>query len=616
MFTPSRAPFMLLILFCSSTILTAQESITAASSGEKMRFSSSARTCQIRMQIFAPSGEPLFDSTWRDGNVLDWPDGTAHLAGGSYRCVLTARDLDGQVTAREATLTAQNGHLSIETRGGADGMTVVGPDENGPKITLLAHDGVTGSVVSTSGDLSFRFGDFLSGKDVERMRLSAGGDLFVDGLIHASGIMLPDGTILPIAPGATAPQKTPAESNAPRVNPIVIVGPLTPAAAISSAGAKLTPKPNAGPDNQFKVDGTGVHIGTTSAFGLDVAGNVTLASNLDLPATTSFSAGVLRFGGNTFAHAFGTGNTFVGPIAGNFVMTGNSNTGTGYGSLGLNATGSRNTANGYLTLLFNNQTNADDNTAIGYEALYHSSSGNENTAVGSLALYNSVHAVRNTAIGYKALYSASAGVPGGDNSVAIGDSALLNVTTGAFNLAVGNNAGKNIATGSYNIDIANDGVSDESSTIRIGAAGVQTRTFIAGIRGVTPAPDGVLVYVDSNGQLGVAFSSLRYKFDVHDMSDMTDGLLRLRPVTFRYLAHGATAPMQYGLIAEEVADVYPEMVTRDKDGRPESVMYQFLAPMLLNEVQKQQRKIDELEADLTSLAQELKALERRLPAGR
>jgi hypothetical protein len=503
---------------------------------------------------------------------------------------------------------------------------VVGPEENGPKITLLAHDGVTGSVVSTSGDLTFRFGDFLSGRDVERMRLSAGGDLFVDGLIHAkSGIMFPDGTILLTAPGSPAAQKTPAEpqrpsterqSNAPRPNPTVIVGPIAPVAAASIADLKRTPKPDAGPDYQFKVDGTGVHIGTTSAFGLDVFGNVTLSSNLDLPATTSFSAGVLRIGGNTFAHAYGTGNTFLGPIAGNFVTTGTANTATGYGSLGLNTSGSRNTSNGYLTLLFNNDANASDNTAIGYEALYHNLSGLENTAVGGLALYNSQHAIRSTAIGYKALYNASAGTPDGDYNVAVGDSALLNDTTGMLNVAIGNNAGMYITTGSRNVHIANSGVDGDSQTIRIGAD--QTRTFIAGIHGVVPGgTDGQIVYVDSNGQLGVSFSSRRYKFDIDDMSDRTDGLMHLRPVTFRYLAHGENAPLQYGLIAEEVDEVYPEMVTHDKDGQPEAVMYQFLAPMLLNEVQKQQRRIDEqqrtidaLQATLDSLGRELKALEK------
>src|SRR5260370_36906912 len=101
------------------------------------------------------------------------------------------------------------------------------------------------------------------------------------------------------------------------------------------------------------------------------------------------------------------------------------------------------------------------------------------------------------------------------------------------------------------------------------------------------------VIVDENGQLGTISSSRRYKFDINSMSDATDGLPRLRPVTFRYLAHGDNAPIQYGLIAEEVAEVYPEMVARNKDGDPETVMDQFLAPMLLNEVQKQHRQIEE-----------------------
>jgi Chaperone of endosialidase len=160
-------------------------------------------------------------------------------------------------------------------------------------------------------------------------------------------------------------------------------------------------------------------------------------------------------------------------------------------------------------------------------------------------------------------------------------------------------AGSNIATGNYNIDIANPGVSDESNTIRVGD--VQTRTFIAGIRGVTTAGSAIPVLIDSNGQLGTASSSRRYKFDISDMEHATDDLMRLRPVTFRYLAHGDNAPLQYSLIAEEVADVYPDLVARNKDGEVETVMYQFLAPMLLNEVQKQRREIDEQRKTIETL---------------
>ena len=147
---------------------------------------------------------------------------------------------------------------------------------------------------------------------------------------------------------------------------------------------------------------------------------------------------------------------------------------------------------------------------------------------------------------------------------------------------------------------------------------------MAGIRGVTTVnADAVPVLIDSSGQLGTASSSRRYKFDIADIGDATDGLMRLRPVTFRYLAHGDNAPLQYGLIAEEVDEVYPELVARNNDGQVETVMYQFLSPMLLNEVQKQHRQIEEqqktidaLKATLDGVGERLRALEKELGRSR
>jgi hypothetical protein len=125
----------------------------------------------------------------------------------------------------------------------------------------------------------------------------------------------------------------------------------------------------------------------------------------------------------------------------------------------------------------------------------------------------------------------------------------------------------------------------------------------------TGATNAVAVLIDSNGQLGTTSSSRRVKFDIAGMGDGTDGLMRLRPVTFRYLAYGINAPLQYGLIAEEVAEVYPELVARNKDGEVETVMYQFLAPMLLNEVQKEHRRNEEQQKTIDRLEQRLQALE-------
>ncbi len=144
--------------------------------------------------------------------------------------------------------------------------------------------------------------------------------------------------------------------------------------------------------------------------------------------------------------------------------------------------------------------------------------------------------------------------------------------------------------------------------MRIGTNSSQTSTFIAGISGV-PIGFASPVVVSSSGQLGVAPSSRRYKFDIASMGNATDDLMHLRPVTFRYLAHGENAPLQYGLIAEEAAEVYPELVARDKDGQADAVMYQFLAPMLLNEVQKQHQTIEAQQRELDELRARIAALE-------
>ncbi len=303
------------------------------------------------------------------------------------------------------------------------------------------------------------------------------------------------------------------------------------------------------------------------------AGTVTLAGALALPATASASVGVITLGGSPFAHNFGVANTFLGNSAGNLTMTGDSNTATGNTALINNTTGSRNTASG-----------------VG--ALFSNTTGRSNTAFGASALAS------NTASG---------------SNTAIGASALFNNTTGFNNIAIGVAAGFSLTTGDNNIDIGNLGVAAESSTIRIGDID-QTRAFMAGIRGVTTSGAAIPVLVDTNGQLGTAFSSRRYKFDIASMGNATAGLMRLRPVTFRYLAHGDNAPLQYGLIAEEVAGVYPELVARNKEGEVDAVMYQFLAPMLLNEVQKQHQTIEQQQLRLESQQGELDGLRARLSA--
>ena len=220
----------------------------------------------------------------------------------------------------------------------------------------------------------------------------------------------------------------------------------------------------------------------------------------------------------------------------------------------------------------------------------------------------------NTALGLEALDNNTTGA----YNTAYGNYALANTTTGGNNIGIGNNAGYYLSTGDYNIDIGNLGVRGESGTTRIGD--VQTRAFIAGIRGVTTGvPDGVAVVVDRNGQLGTLNSSRRYKENIADMNGASSALLKLRPVTFHYKVdqNPAARALQYGLIAEEVAEVYPGLVARSADGQIETVLYQFLPTMLLNELQKQRRTIEAQAAKigvLEALAAKVDLLESELSA--
>jgi hypothetical protein len=214
----------------------------------------------------------------------------------------------------------------------------------------------------------------------------------------------------------------------------------------------------------------------------------------------------------------------------------------------------------------------------------------------------------NTATGWDALVFNSTG----DNNTAIGVGAMTNSATGSNNIAIGPYSGNQITTTSNNIEIGNLGTSTDSGTIRIGTPGTQTSAFIAGVYAVNTS--GIPVYVNSNGQLGTVSSSRRYKEDIADMGDTSSGLLRLRPVTFRYKKafDDGSKPVQYGLIAEEVAEVYPDLVARSADGQVETVKYQLLDPMLLNELQMQHATIASLKAEIAAQEQQNRSLEERL----
>jgi trimeric autotransporter adhesin len=277
-----------------------------------------------------------------------------------------------------------------------------------------------------------------------------------------------------------------------------------------------------------------------------------------------------------FANVSGIRNTGIGLSALTNNTTGGYNTAIGWDTLPLNLTGNNNTASGANSLVLN--STGDNNTASGASALYSNSVGSNNTAAGYNAL-NSNQANDNTAIGVNALYRNTTGA----FNTASGTNALYSNSVGSLNIAVGLNAGFEIL-GSNNIDIGNRGTYGDYGIIRIGTPTNQAAVYLAGINSVQVT--GSAVYVTSNGQLGVLASSERYKTGIAWMSVDPEKLQQLRPVTF-HLKTEPKGAVQYGLIAEEVNTVYPELVVRDETGRIQGVRYEELTPMLLSEVQRQ-----------------------------
>jgi Chaperone of endosialidase len=198
-------------------------------------------------------------------------------------------------------------------------------------------------------------------------------------------------------------------------------------------------------------------------------------------------------------------------------------------------------------------------------------------------------------------------IPTGNKSAAFGQEALHDATS-SFNVAVGALAGANIPTGGNNIDIGNQGFFSDSGTIRIGGT-LQTATDIAGIAGQTVGAGGTTCYVDNEGKLGVFLSARRFKTHIADMNSASETLLRLRPVTFRYKPDmKATNAPQLGLIAEEVAEVNPDLVTHDASRKLSTLRYEAVNAMLLNEFLKEHRKVREQGATIRRLEKQLDAL--------
>jgi Chaperone of endosialidase len=303
----------------------------------------------------------------------------------------------------------------------------------------------------------------------------------------------------------------------------------------------------------------------------------------------------------------GASNTAVGFDALFSDTAGSNNTATGIGALGSNTSGSDNTAIGFGALLLN--TTGPNNTAIGFQALFANNTGFENAATGSRALFANTTGFHNTADGFFALSRNTTG----NHNTANGDEALGSNTTGNFNTTDGAHSLESNTTGSGNTVLgfgAGDNVTTANNVICIGAgingANVSNSCFIGSVFGQTSS-GGAAVFINSSGKLGTITSSRRVKEEIRPMAEASEVLFALKPVTFRYKKEIEPQKIpQFGLVAEDVEAVNPDLVVRDKDGKVNTVRYEAINAMLLNEFLKEHRTVQELKQEIAALTATVK----------
>jgi Chaperone of endosialidase len=383
-------------------------------------------------------------------------------------------------------------------------------------------------------------------------------------------------------------------------SPLILIALLLACLPLSPVARAIVPAPDGGYPGQNTAEGQSALLHLAGGTYNTTVGWSSLGFNVTGNNNTAIGAGALL--ANTADN-----NTATGAAALLSNTTGNANTANGAFALLSNTTGFSNTAIGVQTLFSN--TIGVQNTANGLAVLSSNTNGSGNTANGVYALYQNTHGNSNTASGINALGTNT----GGSINTAIGAGSLGNITSGNSNIALGFNAGSNLTSGDNNIYIGSLGVATESATIRIGTSNVQTRAFIRAIRGMTTGNnDAIPVLIDTAGQLGTTSSSRRFKKEIKPMDCASEALLALKPVTFHYESDKANVP-QFGLIAEEVAEVNPDLVVRDEKGEIYTVRYDAVNAMLLNEflkehrkVEEQEKTIDELKSGMTALAATVK----------
>ncbi len=341
--------------------------------------------------------------------------------------------------------------------------------------------------------------------------------------------------------------------------PLLIAGVLT-CFAISPMAQAVVPAPDGG------YPGGNTAEGQNALFSLTTGGFNTAVGYLSLRSDST----------NSFNTAIGAGTLLANDAS--------SNTATGAGALLSNTSGSGNTANGAFALFSN--TIGLYNTASGFQALNENTDGARNTAVGDQALQHHQTGSYNDAVGARALLSHTSG--SGNN--AVGDSALVGLSSGNGNTAIGDSAGVNLITGDGNVYIGEG----------VGALGTESnQTYIRNINATSVSGGGTdTVTVNlSTGLLGHLSSSRRYKERIQPMDNSSEALYQLKPVVFRYKKEiDQTQSPALGLIAEQVAEVNPALVARNSQGQPESVHYEMVNAMLLNEFLKEHKKVEQLQA--------------------
>jgi trimeric autotransporter adhesin len=388
--------------------------------------------------------------------------------------------------------------------------------------------------------------------------------------------------------------------------PLLITFALVCFALVQNAQAVLPPPdggygpPDYGAGNT--AEGQEALLSLTTGTYNTADGYLSLRSNTTGNFNTAIGAGTLLF--NTADQNTATGaaallsnttgnlNTANGEAALFSNTTGSQNTAIGVSALQSNTTGSLNTASGVSALQSN--TTGVNNTADGGEALFSNTAGTSNTAAGFRALQNNTIGADNTALGRAALLQNTTGV----TNTAIGRSSLFNNTTGSTNTALGFNSGVSVTTASNVICIG----------ANIGGANVSNSCYVGSIFGQTSSA-GTAVFINSDGKLGTATSSKRFKEDIKPMDKTSEVLFSLKPVSFRYKnAIDPATTSQLGLVAEDVEKVNPDLVVRDKEGNPYSVRYDQVNAMLLNEFLKAHQKMEEQGATIAKQQKQIEAL--------